>query len=479
MTEQQDIITARAKGHSRKHIADLSGLTESVIWRIETKGTIKSNEVAALRDILPGLANRVDAPTEDGPALTEHVHGGRPAPGDVPGATSTDRPSEPAVAATQSSSELPSTNGNTVHQGLDSATAEEDRPAPDWSVLQRLAMQVGDHEIERHTLGPNPTTARLFSNSEIQTFKDCRRKWWLGWYRGMTPKAESPVGALAIGDRVHRALKCWYAPEGQERINPVDALEMLIINDWTRISTLLADEPLKLDSLRKQFDTEANLERAMIEGYMQWLAETGADSDFRVVEAETYVEVELRDDGLWFDGRPIKLIGKLDVKVYRIVDGMKMFIDHKTVQNFIQPRLLVGMSEQLLHYMLIEFLSNADGEARCDAALYNMLRKVKRTATAKPPFYDRVEVKHNNIAIQSYKTRVLGTIRDIYEVERALSVGATHLSVAYPRPSETCSWKCQFVSVCTMFDDGSRAEDMLKMYFRQHDPLAYYQNTEE
>ena len=49
------------------------------------------------------------------------------------------------------------------------------------------------------------------SNSEIQTFKDCRRKWWLTYYRRLQPKYRDSTGALALGTRIHAALDDYYA----------------------------------------------------------------------------------------------------------------------------------------------------------------------------------------------------------------------------------------------------------------------------
>ena len=49
------------------------------------------------------------------------------------------------------------------------------------------------------------------SNSEIQVFKDCRRKWWLGYYRRLQPKQKQFTGALALGSRIHEALDIHYS----------------------------------------------------------------------------------------------------------------------------------------------------------------------------------------------------------------------------------------------------------------------------
>jgi hypothetical protein len=55
-----------------------------------------------------------------------------------------------------------------------------------------------------------------------------------------------------------------------------------------------------------------------------------------------------------------------------------------------------------------------------------------------------------------------------------LEAGADHRAVAYPSPGDYCNWGCPFVKLCPMFDDGSRADDMLAANFVQGDVWQYY-----
>jgi hypothetical protein len=441
VTIQQDVLRARVSfGRSRKYLAEASGLTEGKIWRIEKKGNASADEAAGLQPVLDRIfANEalLDAPPVRRPAV--------PGPAATP-ASSSPAPPPPAAVGV------------------------------DWPTLQAIAAEVGDHEIERITEGPDPTAGfRLYSNSELQAAADCPRRWWLGWYRGMRLKAESPVGVLAIGDRIHRALKLWYLPAPHPRVDPRTALEILITQDWTKITRQLGADSPELGAVQKRFQDEATLERAMIEGYVQWLTETGADSELEIIGAEQYVEVDLaqlEDTGI---RRPSKLIAKYDVRARRKSDGVRLFIDHKTVGDLTRPRKTLHMNEQMLHYLFIEWLDTPEGEKRCDGALYNMLRKVRRSTAAKPPFYDRVEVHHNEIELQNYKLKLIGRIRRVEDMEDALDAGGVHQLVTPPRPTGDCAWRCEFFAVCPMFDDGSRAEDMLKMYYRESNPLEYYQ----
>jgi PD-(D/E)XK nuclease superfamily protein len=320
-----------------------------------------------------------------------------------------------------------------------------------------------------------PDGSYPISNSEVQTWKRCRRKWWLAWYRRLALRTETFIGVRSIGDRIHRALQRWYVPDGTPRVDPRDALERVIVEDWTKIAQLARERHVdeqKQAQLASEFARSTNLERAMIEGYVQWLEETGADAELRVIAAETPLAAQAELP----DGRSISLIGKLDVRVKRVTDNVNLFIDHKTVGDLKAPAVTLPQNEQMLHYLLLEFLQSDEGEARCDGALYNMLKRSQRTTRATPPFYDRVEVRHNRFELDSYRQRLLAASRDVLDAVAALDDGRrTHLDVAYPSPNANCKWDCDFFAVCNLLDDGSAgADDMINALYHQVDPRDRY-----
>ena len=174
-----------------------------------------------------------------------------------------------------------------------------------------------------------------------------------------------------------------------------------------------------------------------------------------------------------FDGA-VELQGKLDMRVRRKSDGVRMFRDWKTVGGSLTDYAnLLPMNEQILTYMLLETMQE-DESHRSEGGLFTLFRKVKRTARAVPPFYSQIEVRHNIFALRSFWDRIHGTITDIMRTRTALDAGESHQFVAYPSPTRDCKWKCQFVSICTMFDDGSSAEQALDDMFEESDPYSYY-----
>lgn len=315
-------------------------------------------------------------------------------------------------------------------------------------------------------LGRNPESVSI-TNSEIQTFKDCRRKWWLGTYRALKPKNKTLVGPLALGVRIHNALEAYYTT-GE---NPVDVYEQLQRIDN---ALFLETNDASFEDKIKKFNSEAELGRIMLEGYMDWLAEENPDANIEVIGAEKKLSVRLVD----FDPR-VELMGKTDLKVKRASSGNHAILDHKSALSFTSYYETSHMSEQLMLYVLLEKMDKVNGDPNVDGGIYNLLKKVKRSGTAKPPFYERMDVRFNDTTLQSFWIRTLGTIRDIMELRDRLDAGEDPKFYAYPSPTRDCTWKCPFFQVCPMFDDGSSAEAMIENFFEQVDPNARYEDENE
>ena len=324
--------------------------------------------------------------------------------------------------------------------------------------------------------GDKPLT---ISNSEIQTWKSCKRKWWLTYYRelGFKRENEAPVGARQLGSRVHLALELMYRSDE----NPIEVLNDIYAED----AQLLADS--NRDDLLEPLKKEQDLARAMIEGYIDWVREEAVDEGMTFVEAEAVVEVNSAIPG-------VKLRGKLDQRWERKSDGARLFRDFKTVAEFNTPKQILPMDEQMKFYHLLEFLSSLqetgkEPKWRTDGALYTMLRKVKRTATAKPPFYEQVEVHHNMTELRNMYARVNATVEEMVKARQRMDSlqdvpvdkdqPEHHQTLFPPRPSRDCTWSCDFVTVCHMFDDGSNAEGLLKEYYTHIDPHERYKAQDQ
>lgn len=310
------------------------------------------------------------------------------------------------------------------------------------------------------------------SNSEMRTWKECHRKWWFGYYGewGLKRDKQETSGARSLGSRVHLAIEGLYTND-EDKNNPMQILKEIYDHD-AEVMREMGKHPDAIVALWKEYD----LAYAMVEGFLQWMQDTGIDDGYEVVAVESVIEVDSHIPG-------IKLRGKLDQRVVRTVDGARLFRDWKTVGDLKNPPMLLPLDEQMKFYMLLEFLESiretgAGPQWRTDGGLYTMLRKVKRTASAKPPFYDQVEVQHNMETIRNMWTRVSKVVEELYDARVALDAGADHHYIAYPNPSRDCTWKCDFFSVCSMADDGSDLDGILNSFYEKADPHERYRAAE-
>lgn len=316
------------------------------------------------------------------------------------------------------------------------------------------------------------TEVDRISQSRLKDFQRCKRRYWLRHVRRLAPKLYGPVGPLQSGTRVHTALEAFYTPGSQ--LDPCQALEDVIAESERAYFTACETEGVEPDTLvLDQFRKDADLERAMVNGYFEWLSDTGADAYLRITAAEEQVSITAEQLGADF-GRPVAIVGKLDARAVDEVTGFTQFVDHKTVQNFAQMLPTLQSDPQMLHYHLL--LSILRPDEHVDGALYNMLRKVKRGPRSKPPYYQRETIIHNAEEIESYRLRLIGLITNVFEFEdRIRQLGDLGVKMfAQPNPTRDCSWDCSFYDICGQFDDGSRVEAAIADMFEDRDPLERY-----
>lgn len=298
------------------------------------------------------------------------------------------------------------------------------------------------------------------SNTEISTFKGCRRRWWLTYYRNRRAINKDYTGALPLGSRVHKTLERLYT-NGED---PVSVYTELLSDDRT-----LASQSDLFDS--KKFDNEGDLGLRMVEGYQEWAAEEGIDSGLEVLGVEETLAAPMADGA-------VLMVGKIDLRVMNKRYDMQAVLDFKTSRDFSMFDKTGAMQPQLKQYQLLWRLTRSEGEdARLiDGGIYRLLRKVKRTAAAKPPFYRDVVIRHSNQTLRAFWNELHGTLYDMLAVRRTLDESPGMASVvAYPRVSSECTWICPFFTICPMFDDTpDAAEQALEELTEEVNPYDYY-----
>jgi len=178
------------------------------------------------------------------------------------------------------------------------------------------------------------------------------------------------------------------------------------------------------------------------------------------------------------------LIGKLDVRAIDEQLGMRVFIDHKSVGSFSQATAFLSMDMQMKMYHILEILEQVargipfEETEHCDGAIYNMLRRVKRTPAAKPPFFHREAVRHNLTELRNFYIQLAGEIARILDLTLDLDRGADPHFIAPPTPRGDCSWSCEYFLACPLFDDGSRVEAFLENVYVTVDPMKRYSDPD-
>ena len=303
------------------------------------------------------------------------------------------------------------------------------------------------------------TTRYEVSNSEITTWKTCRRKWWLSYYLQLRPVKKDWVGPLPLGSRVHKALERYYR-DGIDLL----AAHQELVNEARAHMAVEGLDTAKLDD-------EAELGRLMLEGYLDWVAEEGLDEDLELLGVEEVLKYEFP-----LERGVITLMGKIDQRVLKRFTNTRAVLDLKTAASFNIWNDIAHMSPQLKTYMLLDKLTAMrDGdERRIDGGIFRLLRKVKRGPRATPPFYEDMYVTHNDFVLRSFWIQLSGVLQELYDVKAALDSGADPMRVAHPNPTRDCRWACAFFSICHMFDDGSNVEGALEDQFEAVDPYDYY-----
>jgi len=295
----------------------------------------------------------------------------------------------------------------------------------------------------------NPLT-----NSEMARFQSCRRGWYISYYLRLR-RIRDYASLPSVGNFYHHGLEVYY------NTGETDVVDMVRYE----ADALINDNP----DMAEQINKDAELAQIMLTGYFEWLEETGADEGLSVIGAEQAVEVGLGETGY-------RLRGKIDTRLERDADGAWLQLENKTVANLGDIPKYAQAAPQFLTYDLLAFLlAKEEKGRRTDGVIINMARRVKRTPRAKPPFYDRWEVRHSVEELRSHYRHVVGIGRQIEEVRHALDNGADHHTVCPPKVDRNHIWACPCAPLTPMMDDGSDWKSFVEDLYEEYNPWQRYE----
>lgn len=321
-------------------------------------------------------------------------------------------------------------------------------------------------------------TTRYITASELSTWDGCRRVWFLKNHLGYRPRFDAgDVRPHTIGTLLHAGLEAYYSGRWtREEDSPTSAaLDVIRASTDANLAELEAEGRA---SAMRRVESAGELVRIMLEGYFEWLEETGADADLDVQAAEERIEVPLPG----FTG--VVLLGKVDYRAIERSTGRELIIDTKSCQTAKDQEIAAPMSRQFKHYVLIRLLK-ARAEGRTEdlvaGARVRWVRRVKRGVRANPPFYGEVMVDYPLNVIRAYYRQLRGRVAEILNVEERLRAGEDAASVEQefcgPSPSRVCGY-CDFRPVCPVLDDETAdVASVLEYSYAQADPLARYTET--
>lgn len=287
------------------------------------------------------------------------------------------------------------------------------------------------------------------SHSEMSTYKDCKRRWFLQYYMRLVRKRQPIRIPADTGIAVHAALHQYYILGGQSNHDQAHtaAMEHLKASRDAALAVDLSSEELKM--IGEVFDTADIL----TEGYFKWVDETGADDHWIVKGSEERLVVPGP-----IEGSEIK--GYVDLHGEHQPSGDLLVVDTKVVASIDDTIKTLHLNEQgPLYAVLMKQIDNQPN--RGFRVVWNMIKRNKQTSRAKPPFYQRYELAINADQLVQFYAQLQGQIADMIETDRRLRAGEHHIMVAYPTPSNDCSWKCPYLALCGAMNDPRMDVDWL------------------
>lgn len=281
---------------------------------------------------------------------------------------------------------------------------------------------------------------RYIRQSELKKFKRCPRSWWLSYQREgngyeFARRAEGgpQSGQRDVGTLVHSGLEYHYTT-GADGALLIDSIAAGL-NE--------TDGPLSPEWIKVY-----RLARTMVAGYQDWIQDTGADAGETTLACELNLELPI---GLVL-GDEIILTCKIDRVVKDELSGELIIEDHKTVQS-LDIQEILAVDDQGQFYAM---MASAHYGKRVNRFRHNMLRKVLRTAAAKPPFYGRQEVRFTEEQLDNAWQQQYSVVHRMVEALQTVEANENlHHQVMYPTPnSQLCDWDCDFLHVCPMMNNG-------------------------
>ena len=322
-------------------------------------------------------------------------------------------------------------------------------------------------------------------NSDIQTWKRCRRKWDFTSPYGQFLEPIIPNKNLWLGSMVHAALADYY--EGFINVGLVERFKEVA---FERCPENLSPEEAEV------FQDSIDLGCGMLEHYNQWSIQ--ADSPYDVVATEIKFEVPITDTS----GKHIfTFAGTFDGLFWDTINKEFVLLETKTAEKM-GPFEFLEFDEQITNYLLA---AKMVFDFPVAGVLYNVLRKklptvpkvlkngslskAKNVVTTYETYYQTI--LDNELSFEDYYEHLewLQSEENPFFYRELISRSDYQLGMAqselievaqemygfyFNHASRTrdCVWDCSFLAPCQMVDDGWDIKEYMQENY-QHRELEH------
>jgi hypothetical protein len=280
------------------------------------------------------------------------------------------------------------------------------------------------------------------TNSQIETYQRCRRQhWWEYVHRLVPNELPNPLKASELGTRVHKFCERYYS--GEKSSDLIEELQSSI----DAIANVTPDSDAHKAAI---------IVLSVFEGYIDWLADTGADQGIGVIAAES---VHTRTMPEFPD---VIFAGTIDLETEESI------VDLKTCKVPFNTKIkTLRRSRQLVGYAWL-----LEPKRYVNQMKFRIMKQSTRSERTEGPYYTEETLPITRARLRNHEVHLRELVPQIQEQY-------TRTTLPAPTPAEHCSWICPFYLVCDAADQGEDYEQLIKDDFHQGDPDERYHEDPE
>ena len=265
----------------------------------------------------------------------------------------------------------------------------------------------------------------ILSNSEISTFKRCRKKWYYAYKEKLKPKI--PDAKLMFGNGIHIALAEYYQKyflfknvkgDGQNLL--LNSFKTWAKNEFKKICLNSNNDPTIVEQTKNLIKKGLKLLKAYYDFSIM-------NDNFKILKAEKRIELPIMKN-LIFAAKADALIKD---------DNGLWLMEHKTTSTLDYSSKNLVLDEQATRYL---WAFSEYYKKDINGVLYNFLCKTKT------PKFKREKVYRTPEFLKEIKSQLLLEFEDMRKPN------------IYRSPDISCNWSCEFKELCVAELDKSDVE---------------------